>query len=61
MRAARFRALMMANEIEMIGVALSRNVIDVEAAQSWMDETYTLEFLMPSEPPFERGNNNASG
>src|SRR5262249_16542932 len=47
LRCARLRVLLLANEIDAVGVAVAQEVVPVDAALDWLDEIGALEFLSP--------------
>jgi hypothetical protein len=54
LRCARLRARLLMNEIDAIGVALASGAIDAEAALDDLAGVQALDFLIQSEPPWQR-------
>ena len=47
LRCARLRVLLLANEIDAIGVAVTREMVPLDTALDWLDEIGAWEFLSP--------------
>jgi hypothetical protein len=50
LRLARKRALLLVNEIEVIGVALKGGIVDPDTALEMLADANCLDFLLPTEP-----------
>lgn len=63
LRCAVIRARCLQHEITTIGVALDTGVIDPDTAIAWLAAANALDFLVPSEPPWQTdgGGENGSG
>ena len=47
LRSARLRVLVLANEIDAVGVAISRNMVPLGTAYEWLDDINAWPFLAP--------------
>jgi hypothetical protein len=47
LRCARLRALLVANELAAVGIAVSRDLVPVEIAYEWIDDINAWPFLAP--------------
>ena len=54
LRCAVQRARYVTSKIEAIGTALNTRVIGPEDALAWMNEDHLEDFVIPSEPPWQR-------
>ena len=54
LRCAVQRARYVTKKIEAIGTALNTRVIGPELALAWMNENHLEDFVIPSEPPWQR-------
>jgi len=60
LRCARTRALLLIKEIETIGVALRGGMIDGDVALTWLADANALDFLLPTEPVWQRPDDTAT-